>query len=102
MVVEADGIRQLELYRNGGGPNHYSHLWSVTKSVVSTLVGIAIAEEKISSLDATLPELLPDNAAQMSPDQRSITLRQLLTMSAGLSDEMGGPQLSDAPRSRRS
>jgi CubicO group peptidase (beta-lactamase class C family) len=96
VIVEVDGIRQLELYRNGGGPNHYSHLWSVTKSVVSTLVGIAIAEGKISSLDATLPELLPDHAAKMSPDQRSITLRQLLTMSAGFSDEMGGPQLRDA------
>jgi CubicO group peptidase (beta-lactamase class C family) len=96
VVVEIDGIRQLELYRNGGGPNHYSHVWSVTKSVVSTLVGIAIAEGKISSLDATLPELLPDNAAQMSPDQRSITLRQVLTMSAGFSDEIGGPQLRDA------
>ena len=55
VVVEVDGIRQLELYRDGGGPNHYSHVWSVTKSVVSTLVGIAIAEGKISSLDATLP-----------------------------------------------
>jgi len=96
VIVEVDGIRQLELYRNGGGPNHYSHLWSVTKSVVSTLVGIAIAEGKISSLDATLPELLPDHAAKMSPDQRSITLRQLLTMSAGFSDEVGGPQLRDA------
>ena len=52
VVVEVDGIRQLELYRNGGGPNHYSHVWSVTKSVVSTLVGIAIAEGKIGSLDA--------------------------------------------------
>ena len=66
VVVEVDGIRQLELYRNGGGPNHYSHVWSVTKSVVSTLVGIAIAEGKISSVDATLPELLPDHAAKMS------------------------------------
>lgn len=65
---------------------------------MSTLVGIAIAEGKISSLDATLTELLPDYAAKMSPDQRSITLRQLLTMSAGFSDEMGGPQLSDQGR----
>jgi CubicO group peptidase (beta-lactamase class C family) len=94
--VEVDGIRQLEFYRNGGGPNYYSHVWSVTKSVVATLVGIAITEGKINSLDATLPELLPDHAARMSPDQRSITLRQLLTMSAGFSDEIGGPQLSDA------
>jgi CubicO group peptidase (beta-lactamase class C family) len=91
VVVDVDGVKQLELYRNGGGPNHYSHVWSVTKSVVSTLVGIAIAEGKISSLDATLPELLPDHAAQMSADQRRITLRQLLSMSAGISDEHNGP-----------
>jgi CubicO group peptidase (beta-lactamase class C family) len=95
VVVDVDGVRQLELYRNGGGPNRYSHVWSVTKSVVSTLVGIAIAEGKISSLDATLPELLPDHAAKMSADQRSITLRQLLTMSAGVSDNRSGPRLSD-------
>ena len=95
VVVDVDGVRQVELYRNGGGPNHYSHVWSVTKSVVSTLVGIAIAEGKISSLDATLPELLPDHAAQMSADQRSITLRQLLSMSAGISDEHDGPMSRD-------
>ena len=89
VVVDVDGTRQLELYRNGGGPDHYSHVWSVTKSVVSTLVGIAIAEGKIRSLDATLPELLRDHAAKMSAEQRSITLRQLLTMSAGISDGHG-------------
>ena len=55
VVVDVDGVKQLELYRSSGGPTHYSHVWSVTKSVVSTLVGIAIAEGKISSLDATLP-----------------------------------------------
>src|SRR5215212_5072208 len=59
VIVEVDGIRQLELYRNGGGPNHYSHLWSVTKSVVSTLVGIAIAEGKISSLMRPCPSCFP-------------------------------------------
>jgi CubicO group peptidase (beta-lactamase class C family) len=95
VIVDVDGVRHVELYRNGGGPNHYSHVWSVTKSVVSTLVGIAIAEGKISSLDATLPELLPDHAAKMSADQRRITLRQLLTMSAGISDEHHGPMSRD-------
>jgi CubicO group peptidase (beta-lactamase class C family) len=95
VVVDVDGARRLELYRNGGGPNHYSHVWSVTKSVVSTLVGIAIAEGKISSLDATLPELLPDHAATMTVDQRSVTLRQLLTMSGRFSDGHGDRSPSD-------
>ena len=26
VVVDVDGVRQLELYRNGGGPSHYSHV----------------------------------------------------------------------------
>jgi CubicO group peptidase (beta-lactamase class C family) len=95
VVVDVDGTRQLDLYRNGGGPNHYSHVWSVTKSVVSTLVGIAIAEGKIRSLDATLPELLPDHVAEMSADQRSATLRHLLTMSAGISDGHGSRSPAD-------
>lgn len=91
VVVDVDGVKQLELYRNGGGPDHYSHVWSVTKSVVSTVVGIAIAEGEISSLEARLPELLPDHAADMSTEQRSITLRQLLTMSAGFIDDYSAP-----------
>ena len=76
--MSVDGIEKLALYRNGGGPNRYSHVWSVTKSVVSTLVGIAISEGKIRSLDSTLAELLPGHAKQMSSMQRSVTLRQLL------------------------
>jgi CubicO group peptidase (beta-lactamase class C family) len=58
-------------------------LYSVTKSVVSTLVGIALDEGLIGGLDARLEELLPDDADAMSPAVRRTTLRQLLTMQGG-------------------
>jgi len=37
-------------------------------------------------LDQTLPELLPSHTDRMSDDAKSVTLRQLLTMTSGLQD----------------
>ncbi len=59
-------------------------LRSVSKSVTSALVGIAIAEGRIPGLDANAHELFPEYSEQMAPDKRSITLHHILTMSAGL------------------
>jgi CubicO group peptidase (beta-lactamase class C family) len=56
---------------------------SVTKSVVSTLVGIAVDEGLVSGLDAPLEQLLPHHTDAMSPTVARTTLRQLLTMQAG-------------------
>ena len=83
----------------------YEHYWqgldqtaghdvrSVTKSVIGALVGIAIAEGKIKSLDQTVGELL---AAQLPQDAdprfARVTVKQLLTMTSGLAgdDESSG------------
>lgn len=54
-------------------------VWSVTKSVVSALVGIAV-EEGLLTLDTTLPELFGD-AAGAHP---GVTVEDLLTMRSGL------------------
>ena len=76
-----------ELYRHETTPGTYTHVWSVTKSVVSTLVGIAIADGKIDDLDQTVAELLPQHRRQISAALARVTLRQLLTMSSGLTDQ---------------
>ena len=58
---------------------------SVTKSVTSALIGIALAQGRIESLQLDLPALFPrypELAAQDSP-KRHITLEHLLTMTAG-------------------
>jgi CubicO group peptidase (beta-lactamase class C family) len=59
-------------------------LRSVSKSVTSALVGVAISEGKIPGLDATVPELFPEHADHIAPDKRALTLKHILTMSAGL------------------
>lgn len=59
---------------------------SVTKSVVSTLVGIALGEGKLKTLDLRVGDVLGGTIpAGADPRVRSITLRELLTMTAGLS-----------------
>ena len=47
------------------------------------MVGIAIDEGDIAGTEETLVELLPDHAADMSPDVADTTLRELITMTAG-------------------
>jgi CubicO group peptidase (beta-lactamase class C family) len=58
--------------------------YSMTKSVVSLLVGIAMDRGLIKDLDTPVVSYFPDNADLRMPDKDPITLRHLLTMSAGL------------------
>ena len=81
LVATEDRIVFEQYY--GSDQDTYRVVNSVTKSVVSTLIGIAQHEGLIDSLDDTLAELLPRYADAMSTRVAGATLRQLLTMTAG-------------------
>ena len=83
-LVAVNGKTVLSYYRNFG-PTDYAQVFSVTKSVLSILVGVAIDDGRLR-LDQTLPELLPEYTDRMTERVRSITLRQLLTMTSGAVD----------------
>ena len=55
----------------------------MTKSVTSALIGIALDEQIIGSLDQTLDELLPKYRRFMTVEEKQISLRQLMDMTAG-------------------
>ncbi len=58
---------------------------SCTKSYTGALVGIALAEGHIDSLDSKLVDLLPNRTiANLDERKQAITLEHLLTMTAGL------------------
>jgi len=97
VVVATDDDIVLEQYY-GTDADAYWGMQSVTKSVVSTLVGIALGEGLIGSMDDTLEQLLPRYAEAMSPETAGITLRQLLTMTAGFPTE----ERATGPRFTRS
>jgi CubicO group peptidase (beta-lactamase class C family) len=83
VMVSVDGQTVIAHYRNGQRPDQALHVWSVTKSVTSALIGIAISDGVIQSLDQTLAELLPEYRQHMKGAEGKATLRQLMEMSAG-------------------
>ncbi len=94
-VVLHRGERVLEAYFHGQIAAAPQNLKSITKSVNSLLVGIAIDDGLIPGVEATLPRLLPEAfAGARHGDKRAITLRQLLTMSSGLALGYGAFQAS--------
>ena len=59
--------------------------YSVTKSVTSILIGIAIDQHLISGVDAKISTFFPEYAELLGKPERSkLRLKDLLTMSAGL------------------
>jgi CubicO group peptidase (beta-lactamase class C family) len=90
VLATVDGRPVLQRYSRTT-PAQTRDVHSVTKSVVSTLIGIALAEGRLRSLDQKLADLLPAYRSQMKGTVAAITLRQLLTMTAGLPDSTTTP-----------
>jgi CubicO group peptidase (beta-lactamase class C family) len=85
VIVQVDGVTELEQYWNFDA-ERYQNVFSVTKSILSTLVGIALSEGILTSLDQKLATLLPEYRRLMSKEVASITLEQLLTMTSGIGE----------------
>lgn len=93
VLVRHDGRTVFERYY-GTTAGEFHDVRSVTKTVMSILVGTAIADGAISGVRATLAELLPHYRAVMTPAVGRTTLGQVLSMTAGLPDNWDG-QLGD-------
>jgi CubicO group peptidase (beta-lactamase class C family) len=81
----------VKLGRVAYGPELKHDLRSISKSVTSLLVGIALAEGKFPPLDSSVFDAFPDYAELRTPEKARITFRNLLTMSAGLDWEEDVP-----------
>jgi CubicO group peptidase (beta-lactamase class C family) len=86
LLVARNGVLVAEEYfREDDGPESLHDVRSVTKSVTSALIGIAIEEGFIENVDQTLADYLIGSVADsIEKEKGQITLRQLLTMSCGL------------------
>jgi CubicO group peptidase (beta-lactamase class C family) len=82
LVVDEDRL-VYERYFGGADRQARQTSFSVAKSFVSTLVGIAIDEGSIGSVTDPLTDYLPE-LAERDPRFEQIALRALLTMSSGI------------------
>ncbi|MFM8916623.1 MAG: serine hydrolase domain-containing protein [Bacteroidota bacterium] len=80
LVIKDDSLRH-EQYHDGYGPTSLSNSFSVAKSIIGILVGIAMDEGKIKSLDEPVYKYYPEYD---SGENRKLKIRHLLTMSSGL------------------
>jgi CubicO group peptidase (beta-lactamase class C family) len=84
MVIRHGRIVHEKYYR-GNNPDSLVVVYSVTKSVISALTGIAIREGFLYNVEQKLTDIFPDYFNDNSdPRKREITLKHLLTMTAGL------------------
>ena len=91
MVIRNDSIKYEEYW------DHYSdssvtNAFSATKSIISLMIGIAIDEGKIKSVDQKVVDFFPEFGEGYGKD---LTIKNLLTMSSGLNwDESYGSPFS--------
>jgi len=80
LIVKDDSIRHEE-YWDGYSDTSHTSSFSMAKTFISILVGIAIEEGKIKSLDEPVGDFLPE---YKEGSKSKITLRHLVTMSSGI------------------
>lgn len=84
VLVVKDGYLVIDKYFEPFTKGERHNIYSCTKSVVSTLIGIAIDEEYIDGINQTILDFFPKRTPQnMSAWKEEMTLEDLLTMTAG-------------------
>lgn len=84
MLTAKDGVIIDEYYQDGYDETSTFALHSCSKSFTSALVGIALEQELIDSVDDPLSKYLPQVLELEDTDKQKITLRHLLTHTTGL------------------
>jgi len=96
LLIVKNGYLIAEDYFNEGSVDQKDRLQSVTKSFTSALVGIALEQDYLSSVDQNMLDFFPEVADQITdPRKEQITIRELLQMRTGYPWEETDPALWD-------
>jgi len=97
VLVIKNGHLIAEGYFNEGAVEQLSARQSATKSFTSAMVGVALDQGCLSSVDQKMVDFFPEFAGQIDdPRKEQITIRDLLQMRAGYPDEERVPQYMDS------
>lgn len=84
LLIMKDGRIVTEIYRNGSSERTRFMGWSMTKSITSTLVGAALADGLVASLDDPITRYLPELKGS---GYDGVTILQILQMRSGVDYE---------------
>ena len=84
LLVMKDGRIVAEIYRNNTDAQTRFMAWSMTKSITSILIGCALHEGRIKSLDDSIVKYLPE---LRGGGYNGVTIRQIMQMRSGVDYE---------------
>jgi CubicO group peptidase (beta-lactamase class C family) len=93
LLVIKNGRLIAEDYFNGGEITQSTRIQSVSKSFTSALVGIALEQGYLTSVDQKMVDFFPEFMPMYDPRKEEITIRHLLQMRAGYPWEESSPEL---------
>jgi CubicO group peptidase (beta-lactamase class C family) len=83
VVVQKNGVRVYEYYQNECTEHSPFHVFSITKSILSILLGIAIDKGYIKSIDQLILDFFPDYTIKKREKTiQQIKLRDMMMMTA--------------------
>ena len=77
LLIMKDGVIRSEIYRNNTGPQSRFISFSMAKSITSMLIGLALSEGRIRSLDDPVDQYIPELAGSA---YSGVTIRQIMQM----------------------
>jgi CubicO group peptidase (beta-lactamase class C family) len=84
LLVSWRGMIALEYYAKAIRPTRPANVKSVSKSIISSLVGIAIDRKLIAGVQTPIATYFPELRQDSDQRKRAITIEDLLTMRSGL------------------
>jgi CubicO group peptidase (beta-lactamase class C family) len=84
LLIMKDGMLVVEQYFRGWSQEETHQMQSISKSFTSLLLGDAIAKGYIDSVNDPISKYLPEYKSILVGQKEKITIKDLLTMSAGL------------------
>ncbi len=84
LIVSKDGIIKEEKYFNGKSETDLMNVQSITKSILSLLIGIAIDSGQIENEEIPIYTFFPEYVDLFDSNKKQITIRHLLNHTSGL------------------
>lgn len=92
LVIARHGKLVVDQYFNGYTEDSVQKIWSITKAITGTIIGIAVDKNLLSEKDRLYKYLsgyIADTASSIS----AVTIEHLMTMTSGFEwKELGGPE----------
>jgi CubicO group peptidase (beta-lactamase class C family) len=84
LIILKNGEVIVEKYINGGGPDQIHDIRSASKSVLSAILGVAIKDGYIDSIDQKVIDFFPEYITdELDPKIYNLRIRHLITMKSG-------------------